>query len=86
MQVSEQIFTLEARLDTLVKESKVLFLNGPTPLETTEEIIDKVEDTRKAIQYVKKNFELFVNRAWSEVPSLEITIDAQAGGSGMSHQ
>lgn len=37
--VTEKTIIVEARLETLVKESQGLFLNGPTPLETTHEVI-----------------------------------------------
>ena len=61
LQVSEKVFTTEARVDTLLKESREIFLNGTTPLESMQDIIEKVEETRKAVNDVKKNFINFVN-------------------------
>ena len=59
MQVGEQLVIVEARLKTLVKEAQAIFLNGPTPFETAQEIIEKVEDTRKVVKDFRKNFEVF---------------------------
>lgn len=72
LQVSEQIFTIEERVKILLKESQAIFLNGLTPLETMQNIIEKIEETRKAVRKVKK---IFVNKAQSEVPSLEVIIE-----------
>ena len=45
LQVSEHPFKIDARVETLLKESWVVFLNGITPLETTQDVIVKAEET-----------------------------------------
>lgn len=39
LQANEQDVSAETRVELLVKESHGIFLNGPRPLETTQEII-----------------------------------------------
>lgn len=41
LQVSDQVASMETRVETLIKESQGIFLNGPTPLETMKDIIDE---------------------------------------------
>ena len=70
----------------LLIELWAFFLNGLTPLETTQDIIDKDEETKKVVKEVKINVENVIIRVWSGVPSLEVTTKVQVGGSKMSHQ
>ena len=62
LKVNEKVFTIKSRVDTLIQESQAIFLNGLTPLDIAQDIINKVEETRKVFEDVKQNFEIFVSR------------------------
>ena len=49
-------------MDTLLKESWEVFLNGLTHLETAQDIIVKVEEAKQAAEKVKNNVENVISR------------------------
>lgn len=61
-------------------------MNGLIPLETMQDIIVKVEETKQVVEKVKNSFENVILRVQSEFPSLEVIAKYQVGGLGTSHQ
>lgn len=49
LKVSDQVASVETSVETLIKESQGIFLNGPTPLETAQGIKDKVAEARQVV-------------------------------------
>ena len=61
--MKEQAVTVEARVETLVKESQGVFLNGSTHLDIAKEIIQKFAEAKQTVEEVKHNFGNFVSKA-----------------------
>ena len=76
MQVNDQVASIETRVETLIKESQIIFLNKPTSFGTMQTIVQKDIEARQAVQKLKQSFKNYVSRVKQEVPSFKVTVEA----------
>ena len=58
--IGEKVMSIEARVDQLITESWTILLNGPTPLEDEEAIIQKVSQAHRVAEEVQQNLYKFL--------------------------